>query len=67
MLALVLVIIVGNEAGLVGVNCAGAVSREELESELGLDIDDVGSFRLLVSGVIKWVVVTGEYVILSDG
>lgn len=67
MFALVLVIIIGNEAGLVGVNCASAVSREELESELGLDIDDIGSFRLLVSGVIKRVVVTGECVILSDG
>ena len=67
MLALVLVIIVGDEAGLVGFNCAGAVSREELESELGIDIDDIGSFGLLVSGVVERVVVTGEGVILSDG
>lgn len=66
MLALVLVLIVGNQAGPVAVNCASAVLGEELESELGLYIDDTGSFRLLVSGVIKWVVVTGEDVILSD-
>ncbi len=66
MCALVLVLVIGKKAGLVGVNCAGAVFGVIFKTESGISGDDIGAFRLFVSGVVKGVVVTGEDAVLED-
>jgi hypothetical protein len=66
MLAFIFIIIIGNEAGFICINCSGAVPGEEFKACLGNNADDVGSFRLFVSWVIQGIVVTGEDIILGD-
>jgi hypothetical protein len=66
VLALVLVLVIGKETSLIGINCASAVLGVVFETESRLDVDDVGAFRLFVSGIGEGIVVCGEDVILGD-
>lgn len=66
VLALVLVLVVGEEASLVGINCASAVLGVVFETEGRVDVDDVGAFRLFVSGIGEGIVMSGEDVVLDD-
>lgn len=66
VLALVLVLVVGEEASLVGINCAGAVLGVVFEAEGRVDVDDIGAFGLLVPGVGEGIVVSREDVVLDD-
>lgn len=66
MLAFVLVLVVGKETGLVGINCASAVLGVELETEGGIDVNDIGAFWLFVSGIGEGIIVSGEDVVLDD-
>jgi hypothetical protein len=64
--ALLLIVVVGDEAGLVGVNCASAVLGVKFKAEGRVNRENGGAFRLLESGIGERVVVTGEYVVDGD-
>jgi hypothetical protein len=64
--ALGLILVVGNQAGLVCVNCSSAMSGVKLESESWLGGKGDGTFRFFISWVIKRIVVTGEDTVEGD-
>lgn len=66
MTALLLIIVIGNQTGFIGIDTSGAVLREKLNSELRIDGNRNGSFRLFVSGIGEWVIVTREDTVSDD-
>lgn len=66
LLALLLIVVVGDQAGLVGINRASAVLGEKLKPEGRVNRQNSGAFRLLEPGIGERVVVAGEYVVDDD-
>ena len=66
MTALLLIIIISNQACFKGIDASGAVFREEFKSESRIDGNWNGSFGLFVSGVGEGVIVTWENTISND-
>lgn len=66
MLAFVLIFIIGNKAGFIGINCSGAVSWVIFKAYFRSNADNIGSFWLFVSRIVQRIVMTGEDIILSN-
>ena len=64
--AFLLVVVVGDEAGLVGLHSSGAVPGEVLDCELRHRGDQLSIFRSGVPGIFKGIVVAGVEMEISD-